>query len=166
MRILHIDLRTLDGDYADLRYGWENPNDFQSRRLPLAEIQDLIEVMERDYYVDRLVKDLVETGQRLYQWLDRSDRFLAQLLAEAKAGVVLAIATEARLAHLPWEVLHDGKSFLVARPHPVVVPVRWQGGSDVGSESSGQKSALSWREEAVPNRPLQRPCLWRPLRLG
>lgn len=100
MRILHIDLRTLDGDYAELRYGWENPNDFKSRRLPLADIQDLIDTVERDYYT-ALPEDFVLTGQRLYRWIDGSDRFLAQRLAEAKAGVGLAIATSARLAHLP-----------------------------------------------------------------
>jgi hypothetical protein len=37
---------------------------------------------------------------------------------------VLAIAAAEKLAHLPWEVLHDGNSFLVARM-PAVVPVRW-----------------------------------------
>jgi hypothetical protein len=37
---------------------------------------------------------------------------------------VLAIAAAESLAHLPWEVLHDGNTFLVARM-PAVVPVRW-----------------------------------------
>ncbi|MEO1400371.1 MAG: tetratricopeptide repeat protein [Cyanobacteria bacterium J06635_1] len=142
MRILHIDLRPLDTDYADLRYGWENPNDFQSRRLPLAEIQDLIDRMERDYYV-ALPEDYAKTGQRLYQWLDGTDRWLGQLIDGAQAGVVLAMAAKARLAHLPWEVLHDGQRFLVARLNPVVVPVRWQG------------APLTWADAEVPNRPLQ-----------
>ncbi len=146
MQILHIDLRLIDGSYADLRYGWENPNAFESRRLPLAEIQDLIDLMEVDYYLDRrlaLPEDYVKTGRRLYAWLDGSDRWLAQRLDSAKAGVVLAIATSGRLSHLPWEVLHDGSSFLVARAYPVLVPVRWQG------------EALSWCDRPIPNRPLQ-----------
>ncbi|MEL7071207.1 MAG: tetratricopeptide repeat protein [Cyanobacteria bacterium J06581_3] len=146
MQILHIDLRSVDDGYADLRYGWENLNAFESRRLPLAQIQDLIDEMERDYYVAR-PEDYVRTGNRLYAWLDGSDRWLAQLLEGARAGVVLAIATTERLAHLPWEVLHDGSSFLVARPFPVVVPVRWEAGR------TGE--ALSWQEGKPPNRPLQ-----------
>ncbi|MBD0266483.1 MAG: CHAT domain-containing protein, partial [Tolypothrix sp. T3-bin4] len=41
-----------------------------------------------------------------------------------REGIVLAIAATKRLAHLPWEVLHDGKSFLVERK-PAIVPIRW-----------------------------------------
>ncbi len=150
MQILHIDLRSIDEGYADLRYGWENLNAFEGRRLALAEIEDLIALMERDYYV-ALPEDYVKTGRRLYDWLDGCDRWLAQLLERAQSGVVLAIATTERLSHLPWEVLHDGQSFLVARPFPVVVPVRWQERWQV----QGQSKALSWRQDAVPNRPLQ-----------
>ncbi len=128
MHILHIDLSRASEDYADLRYGWENPNAFEPRRLPLAEIRELIALMERDYYV-ALPEDLVKTGRRLYQWLDGSDRWLAQLLDqrlnEAKTDlVVLAMTTSKQLAHLPWELLHDGNGFLVARACPVV-PVRF-----------------------------------------
>ncbi len=37
---------------------------------------------------------------------------------------MLAIAASQRLAHLPWEVLHDGRGFLVER-RPAIIPVRW-----------------------------------------
>ncbi|WP_121969268.1 tetratricopeptide repeat protein [Leptolyngbya sp. BC1307] len=139
MQILHIDLRSLDVDYADLRYSGENLNAFAERWLPLAEIQDLIDLMERDYYV-ALPEGSVKTGRRLYEWLDGSDRWLSSLLGSGSA--VLAIATGERLAHLPWEVMHDGQGFLVGRSQPVV-PVRWQG------------ERLTWQTAAVPNRPLQ-----------
>ena len=36
-----------------------------------------------------------------------------------------------RLAHLPWELLHDGQSFLVARPELPIVPVRWRQNKNV-----------------------------------
>jgi hypothetical protein len=39
-------------------------------------------------------------------------------------GVALAIATTGKLAHLPWEVLHNGDCFLIERL-PAVVPLRW-----------------------------------------
>ncbi len=43
---------------------------------------------------------------------------------------MLVIATYGKLAHLPWEVLHDGSSFLVQRV-PAIVPVRWMSDSTV-----------------------------------
>ncbi|MGB7247907.1 MAG: CHAT domain-containing protein, partial [Phormidesmis sp.] len=141
MRILHVALRVLDHAYAELRYGWENPNRFDPRRLGLAEIQDLIAQMERDYYV-ALPADAMKTGRRLYDWLDGSSRSLAQLLEAERDGVLLAIATDQKLGHLPWELLHDGQSFLVARSQPIV-PVRWQG------------KPLTKQTSEVPNRPLQ-----------
>jgi CHAT domain-containing protein len=145
-KILHIDLRTTnssaDSAHVTLRYGWENPNAFTPRTLPLASIQDLLTKMEVDYYVP-LPEDLVLTGQRLYQWLDGSDRTLTQLLQETTELVVLAIATAADLSHLPWELLHDGNRFLVARTPAAVVPVRWEG------------AALKFEFAPPPNRPLQ-----------
>nr|WP_255515583.1 tetratricopeptide repeat protein [aff. Roholtiella sp. LEGE 12411] len=39
--------------------------------------------------------------------------------------MVIAIDTDQKLAHLPWEVLHDGQDFLVKRVNPVVLPLRW-----------------------------------------
>ena len=141
-KIIHVDLRSLDADYVDLRYSAENLNDFEPRRLQLAEIQDLIEMMERDYYVS-LPEDYATTGRQLYEWLDGRDRFLTNLLGSRSA--VLVIALSERLAHLPWEMMHDGTGFLVARSQPVI-PVRWQA---QGSEQ------ITWSGSAAANRPLQ-----------
>ena len=143
-KIVHVDLRSLDEDYADLRYSGENLNAFEPRRLPLAEIQDLIAAMERDYYVT-LPEDYAKTGRRLYEWIDGSDRALSKRL-EGAGTTVLAIALSERLAHLPWEVMHDGQGFLVARAQPVI-PVRWR--------AKSATDRLSWAAGAVPNRPLQ-----------
>ncbi len=141
--IIHVDLRSLSEDYADLRYSQENLNDFEARRLPLAQIADLIDLMERDYYVT-LPEDYATTGRRLYDWIDGSGE-LSTLLA-GSGTTVLAIALSERLAHLPWEVMHDERGFLVARSQPVI-PVRWR------ARREGDR--LSWAEREVPNRPLQ-----------
>lgn len=152
MRIIHIDLRSVSNDFVELRYGYENLNEFEPRRLAIAQIQDVIDLVERDYAVS-LPVDYAKTGRRLYEWLDGSDRLLSSLICSEAA--VLAIATGERLAHLPWEILHDGQRFLVARPRPVV-PVRWQ--------AQGADERLIWQQPgqqsdkdgyAVPNRPLQ-----------
>ncbi|MFM6159273.1 MAG: CHAT domain-containing protein, partial [Sphaerospermopsis kisseleviana] len=59
----------------------------------------------------------------MYNWLDGSDRWLEKLINQyQRQGIILAIATAEKLAHLPWEVLHDGNSFLVQQS---IIPVRW-----------------------------------------
>jgi len=126
MDILHIDLRPTGDTHVTLRYGWENLNRHKPRPLPLAEIEDVIAVMERDYYPQRFQEDYAITGKRLYRWLDGSDRWLETTLRERRAPLIcLAIAATGKLAHLPWEVLHDGKDFLVAQKRPTIVSIRW-----------------------------------------
>lgn len=125
MKILHIDLKPVGSEYAEFRFFWDNPNDYQSRQLPLAEIADLIKKAESDYYTI-LHEDYDKIGQTLYNWLDGSDRNLQQAIDEdGDSGIVLAIATTEGLAHLPWEVLHNGDEFLVEHIPPII-PIRWR----------------------------------------
>ena len=143
MQILHLDLKPVGDDYVELRYFFENPNQYEKRSLRLGEIADLIQLAEQDYYV-RLAVDYTITGRKLYNWLDGSDRFLSRPMQQHPGeSFVLAIAAAESLAHLPWEVLHDGNTFLVARM-PAVVPVRWV--SNVGAR------------HAVPLQPLEQPA--------
>ncbi|MFN6567033.1 CHAT domain-containing protein [Dendronalium sp. ChiSLP03b] len=129
MQTLHLNLKQVDENYVELRYFIDNPNEYQKRSLSLTEIAGLIDLVERDYYVSGLPEDYTITGQQLYKWLDGSDRWLQPLLDKyRREGIVLAIAATEKLAHLPWEVLHDGKDFLVQR---AVVPVRWVSNSTV-----------------------------------
>ncbi|NES24696.1 MAG: CHAT domain-containing protein, partial [Symploca sp. SIO3E6] len=128
MKILHFDLKLVQDNYVELRYFSDNPHQYQSRRLPLEEIAELVKLAEHDYYV-RLAMDYAVTGQKLYRWLDGKERWLERLLQPyQREGVVLAIAAAENLAHLPWEMLHDGKGFLVGRL-PGIVPVRWVAGA-------------------------------------
>jgi hypothetical protein len=116
MAILHIDLRpTSDRSYVTLRYGWDNLNRHSPRTLPLAEIEDLIALMERDYY-GLLPEHFVTTGQRLYRWLDGTDRWLERTLREQPREplIALAIAATGRLAHLPWKVLRYSQRLSLA----------------------------------------------------
>jgi tetratricopeptide (TPR) repeat protein len=123
VQILHLDLKAIAGNYVELRYFTDNYNKYEKRTLPLSEITDLIELAERDYYVSSFAEDYAVTGLRLYNWLDGTDRWLQKLINQyQRQGIILAIATAEKLAHLPWEVLHDGKSFLVQRS---IIPVRW-----------------------------------------
>ncbi len=107
-----------------MRYFWDNPANYKEHRLPLAEIKGLSDRAETDYYT-RLPVGYEKTGQALYNWLDKSDRVLANALREPhQESLIIAIATDKGLAHLPWELLHDGECFLVQK-RPSIIPVRW-----------------------------------------
>ncbi len=124
MKILHISLTEQGKDYASLRYFWDNPNNYNEHRLPLAEIKGLSNRAETNYYT-RIPVGYDKTGQALYNWLDKSDRVLANALKEPhQEGLIIAIATDKGLAHLPWELLHDGDSYLVQK-RPSIIPIRW-----------------------------------------
>jgi tetratricopeptide (TPR) repeat protein len=143
VKVLHLDLKQVAGNYVELRYFVDNPNQYQPRSLPLEQIADLLNQAEKDYYV-RLAVEYTITGQHLYNWLDGSDRFLQGLINQYRdEGIILAIATAENLAHLPWEVLHDRNGFLVQRG---IVPVRW-----LSSETVKRLSV----EEKPENRALQ-----------
>lgn len=132
MTILHISLTEQGNDYASLRYFRDNPNNYTEHRLPLSEIQESIDRADTDYYTS-LPVDYAQTGQALYNWLDTKDRLLANVLQESSPeGLIIAIATYKGLAHLPWELLHDGESFLVEK-RPPIIPIRWVSNSEHSS---------------------------------
>jgi CHAT domain-containing protein len=122
--ILHLDLKLQGNNYAELRYFWDNRNQYSTRKLPLCEISELIQQADVRYYTN-LPDYYPKTGQTLYNWLDGTERLLqTELNQHQRQGIVLAISAAERLAHLPWEILHDGEQFLVQRT-PAIIPVRW-----------------------------------------
>ncbi|MEA5469556.1 GUN4 domain-containing protein [Spirulina sp. 06S082] len=122
-KILHINLKARGQEDAEFRFFWDNPNDYQTGILSLADIASLNDRADTDYYT-RIPVDYAQTGQLLFNWLDGSDRLFSRALTQCSRGeqTVLAIATSGRLANLPWELLHDGTEFLIQRD---IVPVRW-----------------------------------------
>lgn len=106
--------------------------------IPLPDVQERIDRAETDYYAElpvdpeertRHFEALVAYGRELYTLVDTPRRLLSGYV-ERTAGewdvLVLRIDVghdAARFAHLPWELLHDGRTFLVTAPQPVV-PVR------------------------------------------
>jgi tetratricopeptide (TPR) repeat protein len=123
---LHVSLTEHSQADVELRYWRDDQRQSTPRELGLAEIANLARRSEGDYYAIP-APDLEAVGRRLYRWLDGSDRWLArELEALGGAAVALAIECRGRLAHLPWETLHDGTAFLVRAANPAVLPVRWQ----------------------------------------
>ncbi|MEH2316671.1 CHAT domain-containing protein, partial [Nostoc sp.] len=124
MQTIRIQLRESTQEIVELRYWLPQKNHYESRRLKLAEIANFLNQGERDYY--KLLPNLPGIGQQLFFWLDGDGRWLSRGIAECRGeGLVIAIDTDKQLAHLPWEVLHDDKDFLVKRVNPVVLPLRW-----------------------------------------
>ncbi|MBD2560118.1 tetratricopeptide repeat protein [Nostoc linckia FACHB-391] len=124
MQTIRIQLRESTQETVELRYWLPQIKHYESRRLKLAEIADFLKQGERDYY--KLLPNLPGIGQQLFFWLDGDGRWLSRGIANCRAeGLVIAIDTDQKLAHLPWEVLHDGEDFLVKRVNPVVLPLRW-----------------------------------------
>ena len=124
MQTIRIQLRECTQETVELRYLLPQQNHYESRRLKLAEIANFLNQGERDYY--KLLPNLPGIGQQLFFWLDGDGRWLSRGIADCRGeGLVIAIDTDKQLAHLPWEVLHDGQDFLVKRVNPVVLPLRW-----------------------------------------
>ncbi|MEH1913561.1 tetratricopeptide repeat protein [Nostoc sp.] len=115
--------------------------DYGSRRLDKTELAALIDLCEQNYYAQQ--KDylpyLTQLGRQLYQWLDGKEGWLRRALDEADEQTInldLIKTSEAQglnpetervalgLAHLPWELLHDGAGFLIERQNLSVLPVR------------------------------------------
>jgi CHAT domain-containing protein/tetratricopeptide (TPR) repeat protein len=134
VRILHLDLKLVADNSVELRYFFDNPNQYERRSLSLQDISDPIEIAEQGYYFllewqslrsNLSPEDYAKVGKKLHEWLDGSDRWLVQQINQYPGeGIVLAISASEGLAHLPWEVLHDGNCFLVERS-PAIFPVRW-----------------------------------------
>ncbi|WGV24480.1 tetratricopeptide repeat protein [Halotia branconii] len=123
MQTIRIQLREFRQKTVDLRYWLPQQKHYESRSLQLADIADLLKRSKREYY--NLLPNLSGIGQQLFFWLDGDGRWLSRAMNNCRgAGLVVAIDTT-ELAHLPWEVLHDGDNFLVNRVNPVVLPVRW-----------------------------------------
>ena len=140
MKTLHLQLKECDRRTVELRY--QSGSGYTSQILNLAEIQELLKA-ERVNYTEQNPR-LVEFGQRLFNWLDGSGRWLSRLIdGQSDRLIVLAIDCSQGLAVLPWETLHDGQQFLIDGVNPTIVPVRWLPKKE------------NRETEALPERPLQ-----------
>ncbi|OCQ97660.1 hypothetical protein BCD64_06060 [Nostoc sp. MBR 210] len=113
---------------------------YGTRRLDADKLASLINLCEEKYYAQRRddTAQLRNIGRELYSWLDGKEGWLRRALDETDEGRIyldLIQTSEAQglnsqtqkvalgLAHLPWELLHDGTVFLLQR-HNAPVPVR------------------------------------------
>jgi CHAT domain-containing protein len=112
---------------------------YGTRRLDTEALATLINLCEEKYYTQDFDRpaELKKIGRELYQWLDGKEGWLRRGLEEdgdRKIYLDLIQTSEAQdlnpqtqrialgLAHLPWELLHDGSGFLLGEAN--VLPVR------------------------------------------
>ncbi len=146
MQTLYINLDFSGKEEVELSYYMDNPTSVggdsltEALTLSAGEIADLMKMAERKYGTLAL-EECVTTGRKLYQWLD-ANKWLSRALSRLRGEcVVLAIAAGGKMAHLPWETLHDSRTFLVQRQGGAVVPVRWL--PDVGAIPSSTLEAAA-----------------------
>ncbi len=121
MNVVCLELKPIDRQFAELRYWLPGQTQYQSRRLKLAEIEGLYDFIDRDF--TKTNPHLAQLGRKLFDWLDGTERWLAQAIAQNRGGLVLAIDAQEQLGGLPWEVMFYER-FLVARS---IIPVRVMG---------------------------------------
>jgi len=134
-----------------------------TRRLSRSELIELIEQCEQHYYSGRprdwygqqqdVPEQLVELGCHLYRWLDGNEGWLRSLLATGSSQTIafdLNYSLEVQglnpetdrialgLAHLPWELLHDGTTFLLATQRLTIPPMRVVQRREVSSEPANR----------------------------
>ncbi|MEB8342364.1 CHAT domain-containing protein [Streptomyces endophyticus] len=129
---LVISIGRLDADRARLSYDYGPQREPDTAPVELSTITDMLQRAKSHYYA-RLPEDpddarrlLVNYGRKLFEFLDTPQRRLSSYLDETRGACdvrVLALETGSGFAHLPWELLHDGREFLVASANPVA-PVR------------------------------------------
>lgn len=124
MQTLYIKLVPLEKQIVELRYAFGEPARYETQRLDVSSIDNLIQKAKGSYYM--LMPDLKGIGHQLFCWLDSTGRWLSRAINNCQdEGLVLALDVRERLGHLPWETLHDGEQFLVECVNPVIVPIRW-----------------------------------------
>lgn len=124
MHIIQVEIAPYDNQVAELRVISAKPSDDFSFDVRPSDITDQLEKYSLTNSAT-IAEDRQAAGRRLYQWLDGSNGRLTNLLdSQGAKGCILAIQSSGPVADLPWEILHDGRQFLVERVPPIV-PVRW-----------------------------------------
>lgn len=120
---LFLSLEILSDDHIRVDFG----RGAHARPYDLAydPIRPVLDFTNRRF-ADATADERLAMGRALYDWLNEHERFSDALeqFPDDNEPVALAVTAPDALGHLPWETLHDGTDFLVAREIRPVVPVR------------------------------------------
>ncbi len=95
---------------------------FAQYPLSAADLNHLITTSEQGYR--SAAPSLTWLGRELYRWLEDTSQGCLSQRRNAERHVALHLDGAAGLRHLPWELLHDGQTFLCADSHRLFTPVR------------------------------------------
>jgi len=97
------------------------------RNLSRSQLQRAIEPLRARSNTAPSHATLADVGKDLFRWIDGDARHVSNILASVPNGtpaIHLRICAAHDMAELPWELLHDGRRFLID-DHPVaVLPIR------------------------------------------
>ena len=124
---LNIHLERIKGsEKVKLNYKIEGkPFQSEDHFLNYTEVSHFIDEAEK-YYYNETIGDLQQIGHALYRWLDGTHRFIDRAIAECESDklLLLAFSGSVELLHLPWELLHDGKTWFIQKYQPQILPIR------------------------------------------
>ena len=107
----------------------------QYRRIEAVDLERLVEDCNRIYYAQGKSGNYVEhpdmmvvLGKQLYNWLDGTEGWLRSRLGQGRLEIAFDLTSMVeqqqlqpilegltlQVAHLPWELLHDGTGYLLA----------------------------------------------------
>ncbi len=127
MNVFELEIFEQTSDYAEVRL--RGGGGVKTRGLDRAAIEDLIGSVEQAYTEDSVVQrvygsaSLRELGERLFGFLDGDQRWFSDTVTDPR-GVVVRIAAEERLRHLPWELVARDGAFLAVAEQAPLLPVR------------------------------------------
>jgi CHAT domain len=127
MNELELEIFEQSSDYLELRLRGDGA--LRTRGLDRSAVGHLIELVEHAYAEGSIAQrvfgsaDLRDLGEKLFSFLDGDERWFSQVLGDPR-GVVVRIAAEERLRHLPWELVVRDGSYLAVSENGPLLPVR------------------------------------------
>jgi len=113
--------------FADLVLSTPGKPAVTIRNLSRSQLQRAIEPLRARSNTAPSHATLADVGKDLFRWIDGDARHVSNILASVPNGtpaIHLRICAAHDMAELPWELLHDGRRFLID-DHPVaVLPIR------------------------------------------
>ncbi|MDI1445432.1 tetratricopeptide repeat protein [Polyangium sp. 6x1] len=124
------------GGVSELRLLGPDDREIGSRPLDPAAVQQFATAIVGAYHAP--APQLALLGQRLYEWIDGpTERWLEGIL-ETTPGLALRIDVDARLRHLPWELMQRGGVFVFANAYPPATPIRHVKGPRLSGEAANR----------------------------
>ncbi|MCB1037683.1 MAG: CHAT domain-containing protein, partial [Acidobacteria bacterium] len=128
MREIRFEVVEPSENHVHLRLYGEDGRLEGERELDPQEVDSLITRVEKAYRRTPFPEDLPALGAELFRFLDGDEHgWLRKAREASRRTLTVRIDVRGRLAHLPWELLHDGGVDLCSLPRGGILPVRQVG---------------------------------------